>query len=1740
VSENALHSACRAPLHGPYPGLRSFQREEADIFFGRDEQIDELLERLGASRLLAVTGESGCGKSSLVRAGLIPALEAGFLADAHAHWRVAELLHPGEQPIQKLAAALLKTVTDKEPSEEETSIVAARLRRGPLGVSELLSERPVPEETELLILVDQFEELIRFRHNVGTDEADAFVALLLATVSTSLPIRIVLTMRTDYLGKCSIFLGLPEVLSRSQYLTPRLTRQQLEEAIRSPARAFAGDVEPALANHLINEVGRGQDQLPLIQHALMWMWSQAKSGPKRPENASTVTTLTLEDYTRIGGAGTALSAHADEVYRSLPAGQQDVAHRLFCALWDHKASEGDSRRPCRVEVAQAIVGNVALETFRNVADPFRAPAHCFLMPLASPEGAPLLPLETTDVLDVSHESLFRHWVKLKQWLKLEREDADTYLDLCRRATAWQAGRGDLLSRRDLCNQLAWDQRASPNSAWAARYGCTREDHETVRIFLSRSRRRRLFERVGLAALVLTFAAAVVLVKSELQRRANAQRLERLTSDASRAMILEPTRALQLTLESVASDALRPQLEGILRRAMRGTRFRSMLIASRDVFADAKLWDNGRRAITVGVGDGVAVWNVQTGERERASFGSEPRPSVLALTSETQFAATAGPSGAIDLWETGTGTLRRTFEGHWAGVNGLAFSRDGSVLVSVSDDGSARLWNTRTGSQEAALYDHLGPVTAVGFTHDGERFATAGADGRIVLWDARTRKKLLTLADERGASTKLSFNATGGLLAATRQSWIQFWDPINGREQGHVAHTARALDVDFSPDGRLIASVGKDGALRVWNARDQTPALEILEEPGLRLLSPRERIELSYGAGDHAGGLGSPKEAPIEASQALGGTGIDSLHGPSFQTVSFSQDGRKVITSGSDGSAKVWSVFANEELPAFRAHDGAVVRIVCGKDGATARFATSGDDGTLAIWETALGMPPRDGTTMREVLRTAAALRPIYALAFDPTGKWLAEGRSSHEPRLNSNELVKPSELALWSFQGEVPKQSEPAIVVPASDIDDVLFDSQSKRVLVAANQTIFAFDLARREKPLFKIEARASVYTIALSPDDGAIAGECESAGFGLGICLWDASSGNKELFLGKILTSISSLSFEPDGRSLISGTSDGLITRWNIASKTSEIIGRHGVAIDAIAVKPASHTMAGDDYLLATTSSASLRLWNLSRGTCVEGFPDVVPGARSLTFSPDGLTLVAGGRDGMVRAFALDGNDLVSAARARESFALSDADRTRYGGEFAEKPTSLQLANDHRLALRNAQALHGSDDPGLASGRVPLSDYARFEGAALVGKAFDAIGAPLERAIKKGAAIPASDPKKHEEFLSLLKVSVAESVQASIPLLERAKQQDPSLHFNVADFVDRRIADQLLYYARIVAADGTARAAEDFLQLVPNQDPGWAKRTANALPAFAVFAKVRESLDQGEMDSDVLRSLETLTKKPTDPDFVIWTRLAVQAYEAAGQEKNAADVARVVGPLVADPVVLAEFGAALVRLKDPNNARSILERALAVDPTSDEARIALGDAHEALGEHARAVEELLRVSPSSKAYVAAVESAANITFDQLHQEGNAYRLMAAVANGRDPNRWANLAESAFAVGRFLEARLIARRVIEQRDVDPIQPDAELAMRTILVCALVCSSDVAGAQHELHLLTEFVAHAKLTARAWNYNGSKVAAKRISDVAERHFVQAMFDYAEERGRPDPFALEHLLDQVAQARAASKTP
>jgi hypothetical protein len=479
----------------PYPGLRPFKKSERRFFFGRSEHIAEIVEILAKrSHFVTAIGPSGCGKSSLIRAGVQPALEFGLIANAGQRW-VSTKMRPGDAPLAHLRDAFVE-VTHGDAARALSDLDQARLKAmlaaGRDGLARFLAEHPLPAGHRLLLLVDQFEEL--FRYEVARADAESFVALLVELFREPLEqVFVILTMRTDYIGDCTRFLGLAEVINQTFYLIPPLDRAQLTDAIANPATVVGGHVHESLVEQLLQDMYAVDDALPLVQHVLMWMWIRALERRARSSVPDAPIELTLADYhdRAVDGLSLALSHHADHIIDSpelVPEAWRN-AELLFRQLVQRDESRF-IRRPIKVSEIIASTGGdedarplLDLATLRPLVAKLASDDCGFVYvqtETATGEETPELSEDST--IDIGHEALIRQWRALRDWARSEADAGERMQTLAKEALEWQAKQRGLLDRLALASyRQAWsalkrlhalsdrEHGAFPPLRWAARY-----------------------------------------------------------------------------------------------------------------------------------------------------------------------------------------------------------------------------------------------------------------------------------------------------------------------------------------------------------------------------------------------------------------------------------------------------------------------------------------------------------------------------------------------------------------------------------------------------------------------------------------------------------------------------------------------------------------------------------------------------------------------------------------------------------------------------------------------------------------------------------------------------------------------------------------------------------------------------------------------------------------------------------------------------------------------------------------------------------------------------------------------------------------------------------------------------------------------------------------------------------------------------------------------------------------------
>jgi len=556
-------------ISNPFPGLRSFEEDENILFFGREKQVDDLIRKLRKNRFLGVIGTSGSGKSSLVKSGLLPSLYGGFMAGAGSHWRTVTF-RPGTNPIGNMAKALNHSgqgILHKigVDSVEYSDLIETTLRRSNQGLIEYYKQNTTNNREHLLVLIDQFEEIFRFSEfeksaKDGFRDSTAFINLLLKTAEqTELPIYIVFTMRSDFLGDCTSFKGLPEAINDGHYLVPRMTRDQTREAIEGPIAVGKGEITPGLVNRLLNDVGDNPDQLPILQHSLMRIWDYWE------KKTDKIGPIDIDHYESIGTMQEALSLHAEEAFVELPHTENNhyelLCKAIFKTLTDRGSDNRGIRRPTKISEVMKLT-HASIDDIILVSSLFRTEGRAFLMPPHQYE------LTENSILDISHESLMRVWKRLVTWVEEESESIQMYLRLCEAADQYEQRKGGLWRDPELSLAIKWKSENNPNELWAGRINDNfnrtmlfldysidqqlREDQFKEYQQKARLKRARVFA-LSISAVALVAVGLAFWAYNEKDKAAAAQKIAAKERDKAKDLAIKATAA-EKTANAARKDA----------------------------------------------------------------------------------------------------------------------------------------------------------------------------------------------------------------------------------------------------------------------------------------------------------------------------------------------------------------------------------------------------------------------------------------------------------------------------------------------------------------------------------------------------------------------------------------------------------------------------------------------------------------------------------------------------------------------------------------------------------------------------------------------------------------------------------------------------------------------------------------------------------------------------------------------------------------------------------------------------------------------------------------------------------------------------------------------------------------------------------------------------------------------------------------------------------------------------------
>jgi WD40 repeat protein/serine/threonine protein kinase/energy-coupling factor transporter ATP-binding protein EcfA2 len=1144
----------------PYKGLRAFEEADATHFFGREGLIRHLLAKLSspAGRFLAIIGPSGSGKSSVVKAGLIPLLRGGVGIESE-HWFVARMV-PGAHPLQELETALLSIAVGNY------EMLLDQLRQSDAGLLQVVPQILPDDAAELVLIIDQFEEVFTLVED--ETERNHFLDSLVTAVKTpSSRLRVVVTLRADFYDRPLLYPGFGELVQAYTEVVLPLASEELRQVIVGPAERAGVALESGLVAAIVADVTEQPGALPLLQYALTELFERREDR-----------LLTLDAYRSSGGVRGALARRAEELYQSMEPAHQDAARQLFLRLVSLDEGSEDTRRRARWAELMSVrrARKQAMQAVMDAYGKYR---------LITFDHDPQTREPT---VEVAHEALIREWARLRGWLDENRDELRTQRRLASATAEW------IKANRD-GSFLATGTRLAQFETLVTHTRLGLTDDETAYVHASIALRKRAARRVQLfiTALVIFSLVALTLAVFAFDRQQRADNA-RATSVAERDRADEQAKisrsrelavtalrnieqldqALLLSLEALnAADTFEAR-NSLLMALLSNPHLTAFLSGHHDAVRSVAFSPDGR-LIASGSRDGaIMVWDAATRRAlGQPLTGHTDRVNSVAFSPDGRLLASGGADNTIRLWDVATGAPRgQPLTGHEDAVWSVAFSPDGKTLASGSSDGTVMLWDVETGERlMPPLTGHQDEVYTVAFSPDGQRLASAGADMMIILWDVSTGEPAgESLSGHEDWIYSLAFSPDGRLLASGgADNTIRLWDVETGDPVGLPlqGHTDWVRHVTFSPDGAQLISASSDDTVRLWDVATGTALLTLAGHGGevwsvavgpdgytlvsgdadgrVVLWNTSDRYPLRRLLSGHYSEVASVAFSPdgriLASSSGAPAGGGDDLsvrlwdvstgdplailtgHEGLVSSVAFSPDGRMLVSASADRTLRLWNVESGESIgQPLAGHTGAVFAASFSPDGQM--IASAGDDGTVILWNVSTGQLAAEPLTGHE--------DGVLSVVFSPDGRLLASGD-------------RAGIIVVWDVTTHQPLG---ASLNGHTDAVTTLAFSPDGRLLASGSRdaTVILWDTTTWQPIHPPLAGHTNYVTgVTFSPDGQMLA----SGSWDSTVILWDVATGRP---LGQPLMGhqnrVSSVAFSPDGRLLASGSWDFTVGLWDVS----------------------------------------------------------------------------------------------------------------------------------------------------------------------------------------------------------------------------------------------------------------------------------------------------------------------------------------------------------------------------------------------------------------------------------------------------------------------------------------------------------------------------------------------------------------------------------------------------------------
>lgn len=1181
------------PGEPPYKGLQYFDEGDAAWFFGRDLVINRLKDAIQSQRFLSVIGASGSGKSSVVRAGLVPALK-----HSEENWEI-HVFTPGPHPLESLAVELTRQSASSRPTLNLIDDLQSDPRSLHITIQKKIDNTsPLPR---LLLVVDQFEELFTLCRDI--EERKAFVdSLIYALQCEGGVTSLLIALRADFYQHLAEYTGLRMMVARQQEYIGAMSAEELRRVIEEPAKRGGWEFSPGLVDLILYDIGAAEGHqpepgaLPLLSHALLETWKRRRGN-----------LMSLRAYSEAGGVRGAIARTAENVYaHELTPSQQEIARNIFLRLTELGEGTQDTRRRSSIHelVPPAPYGDP-----KQVEEVLVKLADARL--ITTSEG----------IAEVAHEALIREWPTLREWLSQDREGLRVHRRLTEATQEWELMEHDqssLYRGVRLAQALEWAE-ANPrqmNAQEIAFLEASREASERdmlereaqrqreliaaqklaeTQTTAARRLRRRAWLLSGAMTLALILAAAAIFLGTQASQRANLATSRELANAATNNLSVDPERSVLLALEALKkADTL--EARNALHQALPELHVLRSFVAHDNPVTSVTHSPDGKLLVSTSADRTMKIWDGQTGELlHTLQFESDtwdaafsPDGKILATAAYTQVVG-VDPQTGQELFEL-SGKSVGWEVGFNLGASQVDFSPDGKLLAVANIDGHPVVWDLASQRIILRLDGHKDIVYGIDISPDGTMIATAGRDGSVRVWDATTGQPIVILAQVNS-----------------------FW-----------------YDALFSPDGTRLAAISESADLKVWEVGSwvELMSLERPETGGYQGLawSP-DGTSLATGSYD-----GVTRVLNASTGQLL--VGLPG-HVSTVTDISFSPDGKSLVSCAADRMIKTWNNGSGRELLTINAENNNA-RLAYSPDGS--QLVTVGGSGIPKIWDPGTG----------QLLRTLPATDPPHVLvsvAFAPNGKLLAAGSVDGNVTvwdLERNQIVKtwiahPNTIFGINFSPDGKR-----LVTTGFDGICIVWD-------VTSGQAVTKFDGHGRHAGSPQMQM---VFSAVFNPDGQRVA----SAGYDGAVRVWDSTTGQEIYSISDGQALFTAVAFSPDDKLMAAGEFDSPLLIIDAATGTvlHKSIGHSAAILDV--------RFSADGKVIASASFDRMgKLWDTTSGQELASFYGNTNNVWSVSLSPDGKHLALGGWDGTARIFIIPLNDLVELAQARLTRSLTVEECQKY-----------------------------------------------------------------------------------------------------------------------------------------------------------------------------------------------------------------------------------------------------------------------------------------------------------------------------------------------------------------------------------------------------------------------------------------------------------------------------------------------